>query len=356
MSTKKKRPGLSFKSNRRFGIEIEINAFDKRNRPLGDKVAGIDSVAHLVTKYTNREVCVRPYEHTKEVNYWSVKPDSSCGMEVVSPALRGWKGLLEACSVVYGLQSDPQISADHRCSVHVHLETSDLNQNQLGSVLAQWIKSELVFMDAMPPERKVNRYCQALARGGKFSIENNPSPGELIETLGETKYFSLNTFQMMKTKKAGGNRPTIEFRIGEAAGAKDAYMVKNWTRLLIHFVDCAASIPYPHPYSKEKNNDRIKNGLALLNPEDVFRILGFGTDPFEFELSNGLKQTRNWFIARLMKNIAPEQVGNPRVYAHKELQAIIARIEEDEGIKFDYEKELNPPDSALRIFCQETKF
>jgi hypothetical protein len=66
MAAKKKLPTLSFSSNRRFGIELEINAFDGRNRPeSGKKVAGIDAVCKMVGKYCSTGAEVRDYEHTQ---------------------------------------------------------------------------------------------------------------------------------------------------------------------------------------------------------------------------------------------------------------------------------------------------
>jgi hypothetical protein len=359
MSTSgKKMESLSFSSNRKFGIEIEINAFDKRNRPenSSESPTGTDKVVKVVQKHTIKPVQKRPYEHSKgDAAYWSVKPDSSCGMEVVSPALSGWSGLLEACQVVYGLQEDRQIEADYRCSVHVHIETKDLNDTQLATVLAYWVKSEMVFMDAMPPERKANRYCQPLSRIGKFEHDLMPTPQTLIQELGDVKYYSLNTNQMMKARADGRERPTIEFRIGEAKGAKDAYMVKNWIRLLIHFVEMTSQMPYPLNY--KKGVAPLGNSLCILDPHDVFQILGFGSKPFKYDLSNGLKQTRNWFLARILKYIEPaSQKGMPRNVAFSEIKEIITNIEEKEGIKFDSLIELNPPDRSLRIFHTDFRY
>jgi hypothetical protein len=216
----KKLPTLSFNSLRRFGIELEVNAFDKKNRPdEGRKVAGIDVVAREVGKFCDQGVDIRPYEHTVGNEKWVVKPDSSCGMEVVTPPLKGWRGLLQVCRVVDAFTRNPEIQVDHRCSVHVHVEVADLTDEQVGSILAHWIKCEPVFMDAMPPERKRNRYCPFIGLSSKFKHDWVPTGKMLIEELGDVKYYSLNTNQMLKAMRAGGpRRPTIEFRIVEADG------------------------------------------------------------------------------------------------------------------------------------------
>jgi len=355
MAAKKKLPTLSFSSNRRFGIELEINAFDGRNRPeSGKKVAGIDAVCKMVGKYCSTGAEVRDYEHTQGNECWVVKPDSSCGMEVVTPPMKGWKGLLEVCKVVEGLAREKQVKADGRCSVHVHIEVADLSNEQLATVLAYWIKCEPVFLDAMPRQRKRNRYCQSLGLNSRFDTANHLSPERLIEELGDVKYYSLNTNQMMRAKRNGGKRPTIECRIGEAEGCTDAFMIKNWTRLLIHFIEMTKGLPYPEPY--EKGKDPVKNGLVWLDPQQVFGLLGFGIDPATHELSNGLRQTRDWFLARLVKNLSPQtQVGSWRYVAHGQLTKMLEAYKQ-EGVEITPERHLTPPDPETAIYCETTKY
>jgi hypothetical protein len=355
---KKKLPTLSFSSNRRFGIELEVNAFDGRNRPEeGKRVAGMDEVAKLVGKYSDTGVEVRGWEHTAGNNAWVVKPDSSCGMEVVSPALRGWRGLLGACKIVEGLQRDDRVKADDRCSVHVHIEVADLNDDQLATVIAYWIKCEPVFLDSMPMQRKRNRYCQSLGLPSRFSLKQPISAKQLIEDVGDVKYYSLNTNQMMIARRKGGKRPTIECRIGEAAGCKDPYLVKNWVRLLIHFVEMTHEMPFPEKY--ERGKDPIRNGLVWLDPEDVFEVLGFGNNPPRFELSNGLQQTRNWFLSRLLANTAPQTdptQGLWRTVARRQARDMVERFQAD-GVEITPERHLHPTENLTQaLYAENTKY
>lgn len=348
---KKKLKTLSFSSNRRFGIELEINAFDGRNRPEnGKRVAGIETVAKLVNKFCSTGAEVRDYEHTVGNTAWHIKPDSSCGMEIVTPPMKGWRGLLEVCKVVEGLAAQKEIKADSRCSVHVHIEVADLDDNALATVLAYWIKAEPVFLDAMPKERKRNRYCQSLGLNPKFDTDDYLKPSQLIEELGDVKYYTLNTNQMVKARKQGGSRPTIECRIGEASGCTDAFLIKNWTRLLIHFIEMTRNLPYPEPY--EKGKDAVRNWLTWLDPPEVMGILGFDG---KYELSNGLQQTKNWFLARLAKNLAPaEQNRCWRYTAFRQVQDILARSRE-EGVEITPDV-LVPADLPTALYCETTKF
>ena len=108
-----KLPGLSFASDRRFGIELELLAFDGKNRPdPGQKPAGIDYVGMLVARNSTEGVDIRDWEHTHGNDVWVIKPDSSCGMEVCTPIMKGWTGLKKCVDVVHALGQDPKIKID----------------------------------------------------------------------------------------------------------------------------------------------------------------------------------------------------------------------------------------------------
>lgn len=352
-SKKKKIPALSFNSNRRFGIEIELNAFDKRSRPLeGKRVAGIETIAREVGKFCEQGVEIREYEHTQKNDKWVVKPDSSCGLEVVTPPTKGWRGLLGAVRVVEGLSKNPQVEADHRCSVHIHVEVADLTDEQLASVICHYIKCEPVFMDSVPPERKRNRYCQYIGLSNKFQHNTMLPPAKWTEEIGDVKYYSLNCNQMRKAMAQGNNdRKTVEFRIGEAAGCKNPFFIKNWVRLLIHFIEMCKMRPIPHEY--EEGKPPLTNGLLWLDPEDVLTVLGFA--PGQYELSNGLTQLRNWFLARLQKHMTPHpKSGLPRSVAYKQLQEIIAAYK-DQGVEIG-EQHLLPNDLMEQLYSESYKY
>lgn len=333
---KAKLAGLSFSSSRRFGVEFEYNAFDKKNRPDQNKrVAGIEVIAGVVGKFCEQGVEIRDWEHTQNNNKWVIKPDSSCGLEVVTPPMKGWKGLMQTCRVVDGIAKHPNIDADSRCSVHVHLEVADMTESQLASVFAHWVKCEPVFMDMMPPQRKRNRYCQFVGLSNKFQLTTTLAAKQWIDEVGDVKYYSCNCNQMRKAIANGNmDRKTIEFRIGDPGGCKDAFFIKNWVRLLIHFVEMCKMRPYPSLY--EEGKPPLTNNLVWLDPEDVMTVLGFSNNPHQYELSNGLRQTRNWMLARLQKNMTTHEFnGYPRSVAYKQLQDILGRLK-DEG------EEINP--------------
>ena len=92
---------LCLNSLRRYGVEIEVNSFDGLPRPLGwedgNLPEGIYYVGNLVKKITNERVLIHKWGNDHYNDSWVVKPDSSCGMEICTPVLKGWHGLMRTC-------------------------------------------------------------------------------------------------------------------------------------------------------------------------------------------------------------------------------------------------------------------
>jgi len=284
---------------RRFGVEVELNTLDgvvkKIDRNNFSIPLGAEKVAFIIKRVINQNVEIQAWDHNFNNEDWIVKPDSSCGMEVCSPVLKGWNGLKNLIKVIDELNFQG-IKADQRCSLHVHVNISDLNIQELGSVIAWYIKCEHVFMHSVPASRKINRYCQMLGATDLFNVEFPIIPEELLNSISSSKYYSLNAYHFVK---GGGFSPynnrkkTIEFRIAENLMCLDGFAVKNWVRLLLHFVEVTRCKPLPYEY---KNGDPW-SGLLWLDVKDVFEILHFNED-----CSEGLNQVKNWFIKRLLKN------------------------------------------------------
>jgi hypothetical protein len=336
-------PVLSFNSQRRFGIELEVNAFDKKARPEpGKRPLGIEHISRVVQENAEEGAEIKDYEHTQENQRWIIKPDSSCGIEICNPPMKGWRGIKKVCNVVEAFAQDPKIMVDKRCSVHVHVEVADLCEAEIASIIIYWIKAEQVFLDLVPTERKRNRYCQSLGITSLFDVESQLPPVEVIRRIGDVKYYTLNTNQMRRTNN---QRKTIEFRIIEGQGCKDPFLCKNWIRLILHFVEMTCRRPLPPPY---KANDPW-SGFCLLDTKHVMELLGFGNDPPVYELSSGLTQTRNWMLARLMCYINSSDEQGPRWKAAQELHEIIKKFAE-QGVIIDPKEHLSPSDLADALY------
>lgn len=285
---------ISFNYNRKFGVEIELNSFDRRNfklNPLrkGESPIGSSYIANLITNTLKQRVDINRWGNNHNNSTWIVKPDSSCGIEVCSKVYKGWIGLKEICKVVDVFSKDPNVLIDKRCSLHVHIDVSDCSILQVATILSYWIKCEHLFMDSVPSHRKNNSYCQFIGSSPVFQHGDNLSARELISKL-DNKYYSVNAYHY-----ARNSRKTIEFRIGDQFGCRDPIMVKNWVKLLVHFVEITKNLNYPR---MNDLNDPW-SGLLWLDPKDIFRLLMFSE---EYELSSGMQQVRNWFLARIAVN------------------------------------------------------
>lgn len=287
---------INCKNNRLFGVEIEVNTADGRIKKLNKNEIplGSDRIALLINKAIKKRVEIQGWDYNFHNNYWIVKPDSSCGIEICTPVMRGWKDLKDLIRVSENLSFN-NIKADHRCSLHVHVNVGDLDKNQIASIISWYIKCEHVIMDAFPLIRKKNRYCQMIADNDSLSVNSPLNPFFLLEKISNVKYYTLNAYHFLK---GGGfdlfnsRKKTLEFRLGENEMCLDGLSIKNWVRFLLHFVDCTKDLGLPKKYTK---NDKL-SGLCLLDPDDVFKIL-----KFDKPCSKGFEQMKIWFFERILK-------------------------------------------------------
>ena len=308
----------SFQSSRRFGVEIEINAFDLLSKPLNDKnfPNGIEFVACEICNEIKVDVVITKWQNDHYNSCWGIKPDSSCGMEIVSPVLRGIHGIEQVCEVVKLIRKN-NYSVDKRCSVHVHVDVSDLSDKQLTSIITWWIKCEPVFFDSVLSCRKLNPYCMFIGLNSAFRVDKDfYSLEQLNDIFGKIKYYSLNTYHKNNKK-----RNTIEFRIMDYDACKNIDDIRNWIKIILHFCECAVNQGMPLKY-KEQN---FMTGYHWLDPHDVFEFLKINNNS---EVSDELNDIKKWFATRIIKNsIFSNILGfpsmNSRLYALEEVKSMI---------------------------------
>lgn len=274
-----------------FGAEIEINSFDLKNRPEAHQSVPLGSyeVAFLVNEVTKGRVSVSKWCNNHNNNHWVVKPDSSCGMEVCSPVLKGWFGAEAISHVVDRMSKDKRIRSDSRCSFHVHFDVSSLSSQELLAVICWWIKLENFFMDAVPSKRKANPYCRMIAQSNVINdVSQSFDLNFLVERLGVSKYYTLNTFHYYNKR-----RKTIEFRIMDNSCCLSQNDSLNWVALLHHFIN--RSLDYGAPPQFVEGNPF--SGYSWLDPIDAFVFLGFMD-----ELPRRIRCIRSWLVDRLVKH------------------------------------------------------
>lgn len=302
---------IQLNSNRSFGVEFEVNSFDNRDfkiNPLNRKNAelplGIYEIADLILNGLNEKVYISGWANNHDNNAWVVKPDSSCGIEICSPVSKlisynkNYSSLNSICKLSSILHKDERILCDERCSFHVHVEVKDCNIDIVSKILKYWIKFEGVFLDSVPDSRKLNKYCECIALTDLFSVDKYYSSIEVIKKLGQHKYYTANCFHFFK-----GKRNTLEFRIAENKACFDDYFIKNWVKLLIHFIECSIISPDITDYIENDYN----TGLYWLDLLDLLDFLKFSDN---YNISEELKEVRNWFLSRIFKNVSMQKTVN----------------------------------------------
>jgi hypothetical protein len=282
-------------------MEIELNAHDGRDfveNPLeyGELPRGIQYISSRIEEITKCSVTIDKWHYTHNNEGWVLKPDRSCGIEVCTPVSKGWWGLNQVSRVIDALAIDPYVRIDDRCSFHVHLDVNDCTKRELAAILAWWIKCEPVFFDSVTAKRKRSRFCESLGQCETLSVEHS-NYLQLFDLLSLNKYYSINTYHMAKK-----HRKTIEFRIMGNEACHNSYHARQWTRLLIHFVEQAKRRKCPWRYRERSP----WTGLHWLDLKDVMKFLGFSGD---YELSPGLIAVRNWFLYRIKTNFETEFEG-----------------------------------------------
>lgn len=338
---------ITFESTRKFGTETEVLSYDKRDfqrHPLESKrelPQGLDDIAHHMSKMLHSEVQCNKWHQTHNNDTWVLKPDRSCGMEICSPVYKGWHGLNRILMVTDMLAANPKVAVDSRCGFHVHIDVGDLSPDELLSVLTFWVKFEPVFLDSMPFNRKINRYCQLIGASPAFDHEANPTLNFLTEKLGRVKYYSLNTYHMYS-----GKRSTIEFRIAEGDACVDSFFIKNWCRMVLHFVERSRQ----HRAKRYSPKDPW-SGYVWLDLNDLMKFMGY----YEPNISKGVEQARNWFLARIKHNMNCDLVG---VFSPEARQITKMQVEEN-WQRFglgDYKELLCPANMKESLYSPELRF
>lgn len=281
-----------FDSNRRFGVEIEINAFDLLSKPLNEKVLpnGIEFIACEINESIKEHVVITKWQNDHYNTNWGIKPDSSCGMEIISPVLKGIHGIEKVCSVVDVIKKN-DFPVDKRCSVHVHVDVSDLNDQKLLSILTWWIKCEPVFFDAVLNCRKYNSYCMMISLNKSFKVDSKfYTLNDIMNIFGKVKYYSLNTYHKYNNK-----RNTIEFRIMDYDACKNSDDIRNWIKLILHFCECCIKKGMPHKF--DENN--YMTGYYWLDPYQFMEFLNMNNS---FSLTSEMFEIKKWFLNRCVKN------------------------------------------------------
>ena len=295
-----------FTSQRRFGVELETSNTLTKSK-VKTILKGLSDHSSLVTKY----------QLSTENKYWHVKDDATCGpqgrmgpkgVEIASFVGKGMNDLQHIAEVAEGLYKAGS-RTNENCGLHIHAEAIDISPEQLGVILAHWIKIESILSMSMPLSRYENPYCRKwseiilLGLGGDNDIRNLswPSlnlwnllrPANLNYYENEDRRVTLNLVNYARADFHKTNhRKTIELRWPE--GTLNSRDIKCWVRLFLNFIDICKDRPMP-------------NNLLHANLDETLTYLGLNHDENFTIFSEGLHDTKTWFLERILENGSSEK-------------------------------------------------
>lgn len=306
---------IKFNTKRCFGIELEVD----NNKTL-------ESLVEVVTSNDKVKRChsSRSYVQDYSNDYWNVKFDRSCGSvvneggwEIASYKAVGTRDLSKVANMATAL-SKSGAKINKNCGFHIHVEIADFSKEKVAVLLQNWLQLENFFINVLPADRKNNKYCKFLR--SIIDLPNNKtleSPYKLFDYLKpkdntpEERRVAINLSNYCFSDIS---KKTVEFRMPE--GTLSEKDVKNWTRLLIHFVNTCRFREYKPNIQSLESLDQILIALGLKFEKEVSI------------LSTGLYETLNWLLHRLIENSANKAL----VEQASEMSKIILPLEENHRV------------------------
>lgn len=198
-----------------FGVEIETyNVLrDALIREVGQRSISIHSES---------------YNHSDNNSYYKIVSDASIcgndGQEVVSPILKGKKGLNSLRAVCDALNAI-EAKVNKSTGLHVHFDASKISDAHFVLIFKNYQKLEKVIDSFMPQSRRDNnnRFCCSLQGLNYNSCETK---SDIIRMNG-TRYRKVNAESYFRHK-------TVEFR--HHSGTTDYKKIANWINFLRKFI------------------------------------------------------------------------------------------------------------------------
>ncbi len=302
-------------TNRRFGVEIEVRNNIAKNQ-ISDALSEFEQDKLILdgAKSHTVEATIGDEGWAQTVNndFWHVKFDRSCGWEVASFIGSGLSDVRHVATAAFVLKRIG-CKADHKCGLHVHAETADYTPEDMGRLLAYWLKVETALMSICTETRKNNKYCRPLKKRlndvglvdlkwnwkrlftfyeldevrlnpiklwdilkpTDFSIHNNPQRRYALNVMGFAQKQEIPTY----------SRNTAELRLPECVLNKEH--VEHWTKLFINLVSTARTKPMP---------DKLD---CALNLKELLWCLGLEGGNDFLVLEPELQETKVWFLRKL---------------------------------------------------------
>ena len=199
--------------DRRFGVEIEHHGVAQHSSAQRMRELGLAAEA-------------QDYNHRVQ-SQWKSITDASCGYEVVSPILSGQNGF-EQVSLAMQAIREMGGSVSTRCGLHVHLDMSDLDGEQIARFVESYVAAQTEINTLMPPSRRNNGFCRSWDAYDLQTVTRS-----LRSTRTVNYYERYRTINVCSFPKYG----TIEVR--QHQGTLNASKIEAWIKLMMALVEIA---------------------------------------------------------------------------------------------------------------------
>jgi len=242
---------MNTSTNRRFGIEIEMNGITMEQANTALNAGGI--------------ACrMEGYGHSTPTN-WKLVTDGSVsnGFELVSPILSGNEGLAQVQKVSEILVA-AGAKVDKTCGFHVHVDAQDLNGATLANIVRRYATHESAIDSVMPRSRRGmnNRYCQSMASVvSRLQGAGMAHSAREVANMVYDRYYKLNLCAFVR-------HGTVEFR--QHSGTVEARKMIPWILFCLNFVETSKvvvvreeSVPSTGETAKVRKN-AIEKKFAIM--------------------------------------------------------------------------------------------
>lgn len=209
-----------------FGVELEVVATDRVNRPVGNNFHRPELLSVLRTD-------IEPFI----AQGWKAVRDGSVsnGGEVVSPVLKGIEGLRQLEQVCSRLK-ERGWTANRACGMHVHVGVRQFTVAQISDLCRLFKANEQQFDSIVAPSRRANN-CNYAQSHSRFSV---PAVSRTIAGLARSfnggwdsqRHYTPHRYRKLNLQSYAIHG-TVEFR--QHQGTVEADRACGWVRLVLGF-------------------------------------------------------------------------------------------------------------------------
>tara|TARA_R100001594_G_scaffold22760_2_gene44180 strand:- start:1933 stop:3162 length:1230 start_codon:yes stop_codon:yes gene_type:complete len=260
--------------------------------------------------------------------YWNVKSDGSLrngGVEFVTKKLFG-KDLSIALDELNEYLNDEGESLDDtpsdRCSVHIHLDVTDLDKNEYARLLIDYAIFERVLFNYCGADRGDNIYCLPFAKSDDFKRTLSHILTSVSADLDFRKYVNSFPKYSALNLRATSTYGSLEFRLH--GGTYDMMRVKEWINIIMCLKkNCRGNTA--HNLHREISRYGISNYL-----EKVFghyhRILDY--DKCESDIIEGVRLAQDILLYNSMRESCKNYFKNNNILLDNDSNSYADQITE----------------------------